>query len=119
VNDAAVAAKFLAYWHELQKDQVIADLKPWDDANSPNPPEAGAHAVFSPQTGKSTLARYGEISDDATRALFMTFAFGMNKVFVPVYSQADAVLRFRADGQGRYREGRRRGQGDDRRNPPD
>ena len=97
VNDAAVAAKFLAYWTELQKDRAISDLKPWDDENSPkppNPPDPGTHEVFSPQTGKSTLTRYAEISDGAARALFMTFAFGMNKAFVPVFMQEDGVLRF-------------------------
>jgi hypothetical protein len=96
VNDATVAAKFLAYWSELQKDQPIADLKPWDDDNSakpPNPPDPGTHEVFSPQTGKSTLTRYVDISGGAKRALFTTFAFGIT-AFVPVYQQIDDVLHF-------------------------
>lgn len=96
VNDTNVAAKYLTYWTELQKDQPIADLRPWDDANSakpPNPPDAGTNEVFSPQTGKSTLTRYVDIAGDAKRALFMTFAFGMT-AFVPIYQNVDGILHF-------------------------
>jgi phosphatidylserine/phosphatidylglycerophosphate/cardiolipin synthase-like enzyme len=97
VNDATVASKYLGYWNELQKDLPLADLRKFNDRNTPapdNPPPAGTLEVYSPQTGKSTLARYGEIAGDAERALFMTFAFGMNQTFVPLYMQADGVLRF-------------------------
>lgn len=96
VNDTNVAAKYLTYWTELQKDQPIADLRPWDDSNSakpPNPPDAGTKEVFSPQTGKSTLTRYVDIAGDAKRALFMTFAFGMT-AFVPIYQNVDGILHF-------------------------
>jgi hypothetical protein len=106
VNDAAVARAYLAYWTELQKDQPIADLKPWDDAHSakpPNPPDPGTKEVFSPQKGKSTLARYVDVAGSAKRALFMTFAFGMT-AFVPVYENVDDVLHFALmdkEGSGR------------------
>jgi hypothetical protein len=97
VNDASVAAKYLGYWTELQKDLALAYLRTFNNHNTPapaNPPPAGTLEVYSPQTGTATLTRYGEISDSAKRALFMTFAFGMNKTFVPVYMQQDQVLRF-------------------------
>ena len=97
VNDATVAAKYLGYWEELQKDLSLADLRKFNDRNTPapeNPPPPGTMEVYSPQTGKSTLTRYGEIAGRADRALFMTFAFGMNKTFVPLYMQTDDVLRF-------------------------
>ena len=97
VNDADVAKTYLGYWTELQKNLALAELRPWNDENTPappNPPDPGTHEVFSPQTGKATLTRYGEISGTAKRALFMTFAFGMNKTFVPIYLQEDDVLRF-------------------------
>ena len=97
VNNASVAAKYLGYWTELQKDLALADLRTFNNHNTPapaNPPPAGTLPVYSPQTGTATLTRYGEISDTAKRGLFMTFAFGMNKTFVPVYMQEDQVLRF-------------------------
>lgn len=107
VNDAAVAAKYLGYWTELQKNLPLADLRSFNNTNTPrpaNPPPAGTMEVYSPQTGTATLDRYGEISDSAQRALFMTFAFGMSKTFVPVYLQEDSVLRFALmdkEGSGR------------------
>jgi hypothetical protein len=97
VNDADVAQTYLGYWTELQKNQALAELRSLNDRNTPappNPPDPGTHEVFSPQAGKATLTRYGEIAGDANRALFMTFAFGMNKTFVPVYLREDDVLRF-------------------------
>jgi hypothetical protein len=72
-------------------------MRTWDDTNTPapaNPPPAGTAEVFSPQTGTATLKRYAEIAGTAEHALFMTFAFGMNKDFVPAYSRDDGVLRF-------------------------
>ena len=97
VNDADVAQTYLDYWTELQKNQALADLRPWNDDKTPappNPPDPGTQEVFSPQKGTATLGRYGEISKGAQKALFMTFAFGMNKTFVPIYLQEDGVLRF-------------------------
>lgn len=97
VNDRDVAAKYLGYWTELQKNLELADLRAFNNDNTPapdNPPPPGTMEVYSPQSGTATLKRYGEISDSAKRALFMTFAFGMNKTFVPVYMQEDEVLRF-------------------------
>jgi phosphatidylserine/phosphatidylglycerophosphate/cardiolipin synthase-like enzyme len=97
VNDGNVAAKYLGYWTELQKNLELGDLRTFNNDNTPapeNPPPPGTMEVYSPQSGTATLKRYGEISDGAKRALFMTFAFGMNKTFVPVYMQDDEVLRF-------------------------
>jgi phosphatidylserine/phosphatidylglycerophosphate/cardiolipin synthase-like enzyme len=97
VSDADVARTYFDYWQQLEKNQALAELRVWDDDNTPappNPPNPGTQVVFSPQAGKSTLARYGEIAGNAQRALFMTFAFGMNNTFVPVYQQEDDVLRF-------------------------
>ena len=97
VNDRNVAAKYLGYWTELQKNLELSDLRTFNNDNTPapdNPPPPGTMEVYSPQSGAATLKRYGEISDNAKRALFMTFAFGMNKTFVPVYMQDDEVLRF-------------------------
>lgn len=97
VNDPDVAGKYLGYWTELKGNRELAQLRTFNDQNTPtppNPPGAGTTEVFSPQRGIRTLTRYGDIAKDATRALFMTFAFGMNKVFVPIYKQEDGILRF-------------------------
>lgn len=97
VNDPDVAQTYLDYWSQLSADPELAGLRTWNDEKTPTPekpPAEGVTEVFSPQTGTSTLERYAEIAGSAGRALFMTFAFGMNKDFLPVYRQDDAVLRF-------------------------
>ena len=97
VHDGTVARRYLDYWTELSSDPALDDLRAWDGENGPAPPmppTAGIQAVFSPQSGSGTLTRFGEIAAEAQRGLFMTFAFGMNKTFLPTYSKADGVLRF-------------------------
>ncbi|HVM81024.1 MAG TPA: phospholipase D-like domain-containing protein [Stellaceae bacterium] len=97
VNDADIARAYLEYWKKLSGDPALAAMRTWDDQHTPapdDPPPQGVGEVFSPQTGKATLARYADIAGHAGRALFMTFAFGMNKEFVPIYSKEDDVLRF-------------------------
>jgi phosphatidylserine/phosphatidylglycerophosphate/cardiolipin synthase-like enzyme len=97
VNDADVASIYLDWWNELERDLPLAQLRTWNDDKTPappNPPRDGTSEVFSPQNGIGTLSRYGEIAADAKRALFMTFAFGMNEAFVPVYMKENNVLHF-------------------------
>ncbi|WP_420383425.1 phospholipase D-like domain-containing protein [Novosphingobium sp.] len=97
VRDQAVAQTYLDFWEELQKDPPLNEMRDWVDGKTPTPPDplpAGILEVFSPQHGTATLQRYADIAAKAGRGLFMTFAFGMNKDFVPVYSQRDDVLRF-------------------------
>jgi phosphatidylserine/phosphatidylglycerophosphate/cardiolipin synthase-like enzyme len=50
--------------------------------------------VFSPRADLDALDWYGKLAGAAKDALFMTFAFGMNGTFRPVYETDDAVLRF-------------------------
>ncbi|WCM18700.1 phospholipase D-like domain-containing protein [Paraburkholderia bryophila] len=97
VSDPDVAQIYLDYWTQLSEDPDLATMRTWDDRNTPspaNPPAVGVAQVFSPQTGTATLQRYADIAASTRRALFMTFAFGMNKDFLPAYGQDDGVLRF-------------------------
>ena len=97
VRDPGVAATYSAYWEQLRADPALATLRRWDDTETPKPalpPPDGVRPVFSPQAGTATLQRYADIAGSAGRALFMTFAFGMNADFVPVYGRDDGILRF-------------------------
>ena len=97
VEADAIAARYLDYWTLLKSDPGTPAIRLWTGVETPPPPlppARGTTTVFSPQKGAATLDRYGEIADAATRGLFMTFAFGMNKVFQKVYEQRDDVLRF-------------------------
>lgn len=97
VRDEVIANTYLKYWSQLLENPTLATMREWDDTNTPAPAAAysvGNVPVFSPQKGASTLTRYSEIAGTADRALFMTFAFGMNAAFQPLYEKTDDVLRF-------------------------
>jgi phosphatidylserine/phosphatidylglycerophosphate/cardiolipin synthase-like enzyme len=97
VRDRAVAQAYLDYWDELKGDPERAELAPFNTENSPapvDPFDRETVAVFSPRSGLEALDWYADIAGNAKRALFMTFAFGMNKRFVKSYARKDDVLRF-------------------------
>ena len=97
IESKAVAAAYFAYWQQLEKDQATADDKTWTRDNNPDPADPfddNPTVVFSPRSGLALLKRYGVVAGSAKEALFMTFAFGMNKIFQDVYEQHDGILRF-------------------------
>ncbi|MFT4064508.1 phospholipase D-like domain-containing protein [Paraburkholderia sp.] len=97
VNDRDIADAYLQYWSKLSTNPELAEMRIWDDEATPAPdvpPPEGTSKVFSPQKGTGTLKTYANIAALAKRALFMTFAFGMNADFLPVYKEGGGVLRF-------------------------
>ena len=107
VADVDVAKRYLDYWTEISGDPELGPLRDWTLQATPdpnNPPNAGVVEVFSPRSGLTALDAYGEMAASAGQALFMTFAFGVNEVFVPTYLKQDGVLRFALldkEGSGR------------------
>jgi len=97
VEDDGVAAAYLAYWNELGGNPTAADERKWMGDNNPNPPDPWSddlRAVFSPRRGLKVLEWYAALAGSASKALMMTFAFGMHRNFQRVYEQRDGVLRF-------------------------
>lgn len=101
VEDANVAATYLEYLAELVEDRRKDVEQQWLDAHNPNPPappspwEDDLVKVFSPHSTIDVLDWYADsVAGGAKRALFMTFAFGMDKRFKEVYERDDDVLRF-------------------------
>jgi len=97
VRDGAIADKYARYWHILDEDRTKKPTALADEALSPLPaPGAGGEieAVFSPRRSLDALDAYAAIAGGATRAVFMTFAFGMNDLFVPSFDRTDHVIRF-------------------------
>jgi phosphatidylserine/phosphatidylglycerophosphate/cardiolipin synthase-like enzyme len=97
VANPAIAQTYLDYWNEISGDPEVAELRGFtgtETPNPPNPPPSGVTAVFSPRSGLSLLNEYGVLAGAATKALFMTFAFGVDDVFLSSYLKADGVLRF-------------------------
>ena len=100
LRDAGVAARYEQYWQLLFTDvtrkptatQAVA-LTPAPTA-SPGGPNGDTVPVFSPRLDLGSLQWYADLAAKAERALFMTFAFGMNDLFVKVYDRTDDVIRF-------------------------
>lgn len=96
VDDPAVAEDYLAYWKLLHDDPKVAALaRELSKTALPDyPPPSGTAAIFSPRREADALDYYVKLAGDAKDALFMTFAFGMNKLFQDVYETSDTPLRF-------------------------
>ena len=97
VRDGDIAEAYFEYWKLLSKDQTKKPTALANDAATPVPPNpwnSTVVPVFSPQTTLNSLDWFADIAGKSERALFMTFAFGMNERFVDVYDRKDDVLRF-------------------------
>ncbi len=96
VRDPAVARKYLDYWDLLNRDLTRSPTADAATQLSPAPaaPTDPLATIFSPRTTLDALDWYASMAASAQRALLMTFAFGMNDRFVPIYDQTDNVLRF-------------------------
>jgi phosphatidylserine/phosphatidylglycerophosphate/cardiolipin synthase-like enzyme len=98
-NNAAIASLYRDYWELLRQDPVSAVLRPKVGQLTPTPnsgdePPAGTMALFSPRSGLKLLDWYAERAAAAETMLCMTFAFGINKAFVPVFETPFDGLRY-------------------------
>jgi phosphatidylserine/phosphatidylglycerophosphate/cardiolipin synthase-like enzyme len=97
VRDEKVALDFKAYWDRLWADPTRKPLATENSAVTPAPPvpsTAEVTPVFSPQLDAAALEWYATLAGKAKKPLFMTFAFGMNELFVPIYERNDGVIRY-------------------------
>lgn len=96
VKDADIAKKYLDYWDTLHADLKMGPMKKKVEELTgipSNPPIEGTSLVFSPRTNLDALNYYADLATQASGGLFMTFAFGMNKVFKDVYRNSQAPFR--------------------------
>lgn len=95
VRDEALAQKYFDYWSILNNDRTNKPTAIDNEELSPLPSDdSGLDVLFSPRPTLDALDWYAALASNAERAVFMTFAFGMNNRFVPSYDQTDDVLRF-------------------------
>jgi phosphatidylserine/phosphatidylglycerophosphate/cardiolipin synthase-like enzyme len=98
VRDTAIAAAYLGYWQQLQPDPTAAVLRPWCEANSPQPPAVSAtkaiFPVFSPRPNLKLMSWYAERMAQAQDAVFVTAAFGVNPQFQAVLEGSNDFLRY-------------------------
>ncbi len=97
VDDAEVAAAYRDCWDLIAVNPpyqaLRTQLSQMNTIPKDSPPK-GTMTVFSPQVTRAALDWYARLADGAQDALFMTFAFGINKVFLDVYKHGTAKLRY-------------------------
>ena len=92
-----VATGYLWLWNELKKNTAKAADVVVLAGKTPLPQDPLAKqitSIFSPRDNLKALDWYAEQATGAQDALFMTFAFGMNKRFQTAYSNGTAKLRY-------------------------
>lgn len=114
VESSTVAREFLEYWEELCTNPTYDMERERLDASNPRPLPSGKPlpqltTVFSPHATNDVLDWYAEIAGSASKALMMSFAFGMSDGFKRVYDSSNEILRFalmdkKAAGRGKQRE---------------
>jgi len=110
VRDAIVAQAYLDYWEQLHDDLAVETLRPWVTKTTPAPdpgdksPE-GTSVIFSPRSDLKSLDWYAELAKSASSLLCMTFPFGINKRFHPVFEAPTSGLRYALlDSAGNQKE---------------
>lgn len=97
VDNTKVAAAYLDCWDLISTNPQYQALRTQLSQKNKIPkskPPKSTMTVFSPQDTRQTLDWYASLAGGAQNALFMTFAFGINKVFLDVYKQGTAKLRY-------------------------
>ena len=99
VRDAKVAKAYLNYWEQLHDNPEVKTLRPWVAGATATPesgdkPLEGTSVLFSPRSGLKLLDWYAELARSASSLLCMTFAFGINKRFHPVFEAPTDGLRY-------------------------
>lgn len=99
VRDAEVAGNYLKFWEILKADPVFKTLRPqvFDLTPTPSPgytPASGTVELFSPRSGIELLDWYAAQASNAASLVCATFAFGINKAFIPMFQTSFSGLRY-------------------------
>ena len=108
VRDPAVAAEFLAYWKQLDKDPEPDPLQSWTvkagdqperwaEDSSPaelEPARNSTTVVFSPRESVAALRWYAKLMDEAKEGVFLTAPFGVSKELLEVFKHEKPYLRY-------------------------
>jgi phosphatidylserine/phosphatidylglycerophosphate/cardiolipin synthase-like enzyme len=96
IEDDNVAADYMTYWELLKQDEttpVVRDEVETFSVIPGLPVNKGSVALFSPRNNLDALSFYADLAMEAKEGLFMTFAFGINKLFKDVYKNSNAAFR--------------------------
>lgn len=96
VENPDIATLYLQYWKQLKENydhkKLQSEVERISSIPSINLPK-DTSVLFSPRTSLDALTYYGNLALTAKKALFMTFAFGMNSTFKNVYENSKAGFR--------------------------
>ncbi|WP_160174353.1 phospholipase D-like domain-containing protein [Archangium violaceum] len=96
MRDPEVARRYLEYWQQLAGDPHAEQLRGWNDAHPPlrEVGQPGISTVFSPRSPLEALEWYAHVLEKARTSVFLTAAFGLNRLFQEVFSQPRPYLRY-------------------------
>ncbi len=98
VWDRDIAGAYLTYWEQLAADPTSAALRPWVGAHPAVPtsqPSVGGAHLFSPRRGSNALLDwYAGLVRSASRAVFLTAAFGVTERLRGAFLEDRDALRY-------------------------
>jgi phosphatidylserine/phosphatidylglycerophosphate/cardiolipin synthase-like enzyme len=93
-----IANAYLRYWEQLAGDPTSAALRPWVGTHPAVPtsdPSAGGSHLFSPRRGSNALLDwYAGLVRSASRAVFLTAAFGVTERLRGAFLEDRDALRY-------------------------
>jgi phosphatidylserine/phosphatidylglycerophosphate/cardiolipin synthase-like enzyme len=93
-----IAEAYYQYWKIISGDPEAKELRPFNENNSPLPPDDAPlsyiYPVFSPRASLEALDWYAEKMESAKSSIFLTAAFGINEKFKSVLEKDKPYLRY-------------------------
>ncbi|HEX7246159.1 MAG TPA: phospholipase D-like domain-containing protein [Solirubrobacterales bacterium] len=109
VRDRNVAAAFLEYWKQLNKDPAPSTLQSWTVKKAGDQPErwvkslssadleparSSTTLVFSPRESVAALKWYAKLMNEAEEGVFLTAPFGVGKELREVFENKKSYMRY-------------------------
>lgn len=97
VEEEDVAQSYLDCWTAISTNPDHGDLRDQLSAINQIPadkPPLGTITIMSPQRTLAALEWYAKLARETEGGLFMTFAFGINKLFLDAYENGAASIRY-------------------------
>ena len=97
VEEPDIAQSYLDCWSAIRQNPDHGELRDHFSAVNRIPaayPPLGTITIMSPQRTLGALEWYAKLAQEAEGGLFMTFAFGINKLFLDAYEDGAAGIRF-------------------------
>lgn len=96
VRDKTIARKYYQYWQRLSVDPPAKEFREWNEKHTPlkRRNRSKMHVVFSPRLSLEGLEYYTRLIDEAQSGVFLTAAFGVNRLFRNILEKRKPYLRY-------------------------